>query len=98
MAPKIVKFLRRSKSAKADMRSHNISSVEHSFVDSIPYENSNEELNVSKGPFMFLPNKFSHQIYLSDLPVLFTLGNVYRSDLPVLCFPPNLLELNLKLF
>ena len=51
MAPKIVKFLRRTKSAKADMRSHD-STVEHSFVDSIPYENSNEELNVSKGPSM----------------------------------------------
>ena len=51
MAPKIVKFLRRTKSAKADMRPHD-STVEHSFVDSIPYENSNEELNVSKGPFM----------------------------------------------
>ena len=53
MAPKIVKFLRRTKSAKADMRSDHDSTVEHSFVDSIPYENSNEELNVSKGPSMF---------------------------------------------
>ena len=51
MAPKIVKFLRRTKSAKADMRPHD-STVEHSFVDSIPYENSNEELNVSKGASM----------------------------------------------
>ena len=31
-----------------------------------------------------LPNNFSYQIYLSDLPILFTVRNFYRSNLIVL--------------
>ena len=35
------------------------------------------EIQKTKGQFMFLPNNFSHQIYLSNLPVIFTVRHFY---------------------
>ena len=35
------------------------------------------EIQKTKGPFMFLPNNFSHQIYQSNLPVIFTVRHFY---------------------
>ena len=38
----------------------------------------------TKGPSMSLSNKFNHQIYQLDLPILFMLRMFYRSNLPIL--------------
>ena len=45
-------------------------------------QNTDEEK--TKGPPMSLPHNFSHQIYPSDLPVLFMVNMFYLSNLLVL--------------
>jgi len=41
-------------------------------------------LLLSKGLTISLPNNFNHQIYPSDLPVVFTVKNIYWSKIPIL--------------
>ena len=48
------------------------------------FKGKNTDDENTKGPSMSLPNNFSHQIYPSDLVVLFMANMFYQSNLLVL--------------